>query len=167
MNARYLVMVVLLLGLIPWVVFSINCGLGGDPLEKMSTYTAGGGGGGDSDGPGDNPPGDDDPIPPSQDTIDFVIAAIVDVSDQVSDPSEVHLGDTLWDLGIRTLDQIIAFADALDIPPSVWAEYKAEKLTYQITDEWSFWCSLDPDLEAFIYGMTIYEVAEMAEGYAN
>ena len=169
MNARHLVMVVLLLGLIPWVVLSINCGLGGEPLEKMPTYTAGGGGGGDPIGPGDSdPPGEgEDPAPPSDHTISTVISVLVQVSDLYDSPDEVEINRTLWQLGIDNQRKIIDFAGALEIPPEVWAAFKAERTMFQIDDDWFWWFSQDLDLETFIYSMTLMDVAWMAEGYQD
>jgi len=167
MNARFLTAAVLLLGLIPWAVFSVSCGFAGDTAGKIPTMNAGGGGGLLPDGPGDIPPermGEDEP---SDTTLKTVIQAVVYVSDEVSDPSKVEYGDTLWDLGIRSKEQIIQFAGVLDIPAIVWAEYKAERLGYQIDDSWPWWFTSDPTLETFIYAMTIYQVAEMAHEYSD
>jgi hypothetical protein len=109
----------------------------------------------------------DDPGEPSAETLTIVINSLVEVSDLVDDADQVEITDTLWYLGINTKGKIVQFADQLHIPPQVWAEYKAERLTFQIDDDWFWWFTSDPDLESFIYAMTVRDVADMAEGYSD
>ena len=85
-----------------------------------------------------------------------VLEGLVAVSDIYDSADGIEPTYTLYAIGIDTQEKISDLANWLQIPPEVWVAFKNERSITQIDDDWFWWFSADPDLETFIYMMTVY-----------